>query len=134
MTFSAFTYGGSGGPGFGALLTPPRFTGVTPTGNAFPVPVAVVIQGGTVGTAYSETISAVGGASPYTFLVLSGSIPTGLSLNTSTGVISGTPTTVSTFTFTIQATDSHGITGSQAFSIDVVAAATGGSSNYGFAA
>lgn len=72
------------------------------------------LSGGTVGIAYSATITASGGPSP-TFAVTSGSLPNGLSLATS-GALTGTPTTVGTFNFTITAT-SGSITGSRAHSI-----------------
>jgi hypothetical protein len=45
----------------------------------------------TIGTPYSHTFSFSGGTPPYTFAITSGSLPPGLSLNTSTGVVSGTP-------------------------------------------
>lgn len=70
-------------------------TGVT---NLLPVPVAVALQGGVTGAAYSETIDVQGGSGPYTFAVSSGALPSGLSLNTSTGVISGTPIATATYT------------------------------------
>jgi len=85
-------------------------------------PVAVVIKGGIVGTAYSETISTVGGTAPYTFVLTSGSLPSGLSLNSSTGVISGTPTVVATSTFSISATDANAVVGTQSFQISTSAA------------
>jgi hypothetical protein len=58
---------------------------------------------------------------PYTWSVYSGSLPTGLSLNSSTGVISGTPTTPNTYNFTIQVTDDQGTPDSdtQALSITI---------------
>ena len=56
---------------------------------------------------YNATITAVGGVGPYTFSVTSGSLPPGLSLNSNTGVITGTPTSTGTFPFTITATDTH---------------------------
>ncbi len=62
---------------------------------------------GTVGQAYSQAVSATGGKPPYSFSLAPtnpGSLPTGLSLDTG-GTISGTPTTASTFNFTVQATD-----------------------------
>lgn len=50
------------------------------------------LPNGTVGIAYSYTLTASGGVPPYTYTIASGSLPTGLSLNSSTGVVSGTPT------------------------------------------
>ena len=50
------------------------------------------LPSGTIGVAYNQTITASGGTSPYTFAVTSGSLPSGLSLDTS-GILSGTPDT-----------------------------------------
>jgi large repetitive protein len=75
------------------------------------------LPNGVVGTPYSQTVSAVGGTGPYTFTVSSGALPTGLTLNATTGVISGTPNTAGTFNFTITATDSNGCPGSRPYSI-----------------
>ncbi|UFS69545.1 Ig domain-containing protein [Geomonas sp. RF6] len=63
------------------------------------------LAAGTVGTPYSQSLVATGGTSPYTWTVSSGDIPAGLSLSTA-GVISGTPTTAGTSTFTVQLSDS----------------------------
>jgi large repetitive protein len=65
------------------------------------------LPGGSVGTAYSSTLQASGGATPYTWNVSSGALPAGLSLNATSGIISGTPTTIATSNFTIQVTDSE---------------------------
>jgi hypothetical protein len=73
-----------------------------------PPPVVIAttsLAGGIVGTAYSATLTATGGTSPFTWSVISGSLPAGLNLS-STGVISGTPTASGTFNFTVQAADS----------------------------
>ncbi|HEY7162126.1 MAG TPA: putative Ig domain-containing protein, partial [Acidobacteriota bacterium] len=74
------------------------------------------LPGGTVGTPYDQTVSAIGGTAPHTFSV-TGALPTGLTLNTATGQISGTPTAAGTFNFTITATDSYGCTGSTAYTV-----------------
>ena len=65
------------------------------------------------GSAFSLTLAA-SGSTPITYAVQSGSLPTGLTLNTSSGVISGTPTVVGSYTFTIRATNSAGY-GDKAF-------------------
>lgn len=96
-----------------------------------PVPVAQVLKQGTLGVSYSETISAQGGTSPYSFAVTSGALPTGTSLNSSSGVISGTPSATGTFSFTITVTDANGYSGSQGFSIAILLPVSGGTS-YGF--
>lgn len=61
----------------------------------------------TVNAAYSRALTAAGGVPPYTsWQVTSGSLPSGLTLNASTGVISGTPTSTGTSSFTVTVTDS----------------------------
>lgn len=64
------------------------------------------LPNGKVGIAYSATLTATGGATPYTWALTVGTLPAGLSLNTSTGVISGTPSQgASNATLTFQVTD-----------------------------
>jgi hypothetical protein len=72
---------------------------------------------GVVGNPYSHAFPASGGATPYTFSIISGSLPNGTTLNTSTGVVSGTPTTNGTFSFTIQVEDADSNTASVMCSI-----------------
>lgn len=74
---------------------------------------------GSVGTAYSVTLSATGGTSPYTWAKTAGTLPTGLTLASSTGAISGTPTVAGTYNFDITVYDSVGVATSKAFSITV---------------
>lgn len=59
---------------------------------------------GTVNSAYSQTLATENGTTPITFSS-SGSLPDGLTLNSSTGEISGTPTKDGTFSFTVTASD-----------------------------
>ncbi|MFZ0738442.1 MAG: Ig domain-containing protein [Candidatus Acidiferrales bacterium] len=62
----------------------------------------------TINKAYSQALGASGGFGAYTWSISSGSLPIGMSLDTSTGVISGTPLFLGTSTFTIEVADSSG--------------------------
>jgi glucose/arabinose dehydrogenase/uncharacterized membrane protein len=77
---------------------------------------------GDVGTPYSQTISASGGNAPYVYTVSNGSLPPGLTLDSATGLISGTPTTSGSFNFTITATDADTCTGIQSYTINITCA------------
>jgi len=75
----------------------------------------------TSGSAYSQTLTASGGTSPYTFMVTAGAVPAGLTL-ASSGVLAGTPTASGTFNFTVTATDTGVPTsGSRAYALTVAA-------------
>jgi hypothetical protein len=77
------------------------------------------LPNGSVGTAYSQTLAATGGSSPYTSKITSGTLPTGLSLSSS-GVISGTPTTAGGPTsITFQVTDNTGTSATSSLSITI---------------
>lgn len=65
------------------------------------------LAAGRVGTVYSTTLAASGGTLPLSWSVISGALPAGLTLDPSTGQISGTLTTPGTSTFTIQVQDSR---------------------------
>ncbi|MGA8540707.1 MAG: putative Ig domain-containing protein, partial [Terriglobales bacterium] len=62
---------------------------------------------GVINNSYSATLAASGGAGAFTWSLTSGSLPTGLTLNTATGVISGTPTVTGSFPITVKVTDSE---------------------------
>ncbi len=73
------------------------------------------------GTAYNSLVVAMGGTPPYTYSI-TGSLPTGLTLNTSTGAVMGTPTTAGPDTFTANAADSAAGTATATCSITTAAA------------
>jgi len=84
----------------------------TLTVNAPTIVVApATLSAGDIGAAYSQTIKALGGTPSYAYAVTAGALPGGLSLDETSGLLSGTPTTVGTFNFTITATDSSTGTG-----------------------
>ncbi|TDW97400.1 putative Ig domain-containing protein [Dinghuibacter silviterrae] len=77
----------------------------TLTINASAITIApATLPAATIAVNYSQTLSATGGTSPYTYAVTGGSLPAGLSLATD-GALSGTPTAGGSFTFTVTATD-----------------------------
>lgn len=83
------------------------------------------LPNGSVGSAYSQTLAVSGGQAPYTWNVNSGALPPGLSLNTGTGAITGTPTTAGgPFGFTIGVVDVLGGSAAKSYSITITAATT----------
>lgn len=90
------------------------------TGSA-PTLTGATLASGTVGTAYSASIAAAGGTTPYTYSVISGSLPAGLTLST-TGAITGTPTATGTASFVVRVTDKNSLTATATFSLTISAA------------
>jgi Putative Ig domain len=81
---------------------------------------------GMVGSFYSHTFAFGGGTPPYTFAIIAGALPAGITLDTAAGVISGSPSATGTSAFTVQITDIMGTVQSVACSVTVNAAPTGG--------
>ncbi len=79
------------------------------------------LPGGTVGTAYSQTINATGGIAPYSFSIVTGFAPNGVTLSAA-GILAGTPTAPGSFTFVIQVTDSRSVSATQNFTVSMTAA------------
>lgn len=99
--------GYTGSNSFQISLNNPTITIAAPTSTA------------TVGTAYSSSVSASGGYTPYTYTIASGSLPSGLTKGSS-GAITGTPTRNGVYTFTVTATDQYGYSAtSSSFTITV---------------
>jgi Bacterial Ig domain/Putative Ig domain/Immunoglobulin domain/Right handed beta helix region/Immunoglobulin I-set domain len=76
------------------------------------------LAGATLSGAYSATLSASGGTTPYAWSLASGSLPAGLTLS-SAGTISGTPTSAGSFPFTVQVTDTASHSASANLSVNV---------------
>ena len=91
-----------------------------PPGTA-PTITTASLPGGVVGTAYNQTLAATG-STPITWSIASGTLPTGLSLNASTGAITGTPSVVGTYNFTVKAANGTAPDATKALSITVNAA------------
>ena len=83
------------------------------------------LSDGKVGQAYSDFLTAAGGTKPYSWSITSGSLPAGLSLNSSTGQISGTPTAAGTSSFTVRVIDATNASRTQDCWITIFAAAGG---------
>lgn len=83
-------------------------------------PAAGSLTAASVGSAYNLTFSTSGGTGPYVYSVTHGTLPSGLTLNSSSGALSGTPTMQETATFTVEVTDTgNSVTQSENYSIVV---------------
>jgi hypothetical protein len=102
--------------GYGSSTSTGNTVTVTNPGN----------QTGTVGTAASVQIHASDSASGQTLTYSASGLPTGLSINSATGLISGTPTSAGTSNVTVTATDTIGASGSAAFTWMMSSGCTGG--------
>lgn len=78
---------------------------------------------GTVGVTYSAQLSAINGVLPYSWSIIAGALPAGLTLDID-GLISGTPTTAGVPYFTVEVTDAEGTTDTEELYLEIVTAAT----------
>ncbi len=87
--------------------TPPQTGTSSSTINVFaPLVIASTVPNAVANQPYTGSLTATGGDAPFTWAITAGSLPAGLTLNSSTGQITGTPTTGGSVSFTVQATDS----------------------------
>jgi len=113
-----FSYTASNGSGTSAsarvsLTVTPVLLTLSPGSGALPV--------ATVGSSWSQTLTASGGSTPYSFSATT--LPAGVTLNPVTGVLKGTPSVSGSYSFQITVTDSLSNSGSASYSLAVSAAA-----------
>lgn len=105
------------------------FTGSKPYTMKIAVPTITIapsaLAKGVVGTAYSQTLAASGGKGGYGFSAPSTDLPKGLVLDAG-GTLSGTPTQVGSYNFTVTATDSLGFAGAHSYTVAITDSATSG--------
>jgi hypothetical protein len=121
-TGAANTYNGPTGWGTPDGLT--AFQSTSATGNTVTV-TNPGNQTGTVGTAASLQITATDSASGQTLTYSATGLPAGLSISSTTGLITGTPTTAGTSSVTVTAKDTTGATGSASFTWTINPASSG---------
>lgn len=111
----SFTYTASNSAGTSAsatvslVITAPATVTIAPASGALPA--------ATKGSAWSQSLSATGGSAPYTWTAHG--LPTGITLNSTTGALSGTPTTSGNFSFTLTAQDAGGISSTGTYTLVV---------------
>ncbi|PYP87630.1 MAG: hypothetical protein DMF61_09775 [Blastocatellia bacterium AA13] len=132
MTFTAFapstpgTYnlqlqmvkdgGGGAGQFFGDLSTNVAIA----VGTSNPLSISTTsLAGGTVNVAYGAQVTATGGSTPYAWSIIGGALPANVIINSSSGVITGTPTAAGISTFTVQVRDNQGATVQRQLSITI---------------
>ena len=100
-----------------------RPVSLTVNATAAPTISTVSLPAGAVNTAYSQTLAATGGTTPYSWSVSSGTLPAGLSLSAA-GVLDGMPTAEGTSSFTVRVAGANSASSTKDFSVTINAAAT----------
>ena len=97
------------------------YTGSQMVGFVAAEPLGLIehLQDGKFNVAYPNRRVVIGGNSPYVSTVVTGVLPRGLKLNSVKGTLSGKPTKLGTYTFTITATDSKNVVASQTYTMKV---------------
>ncbi len=99
-----------------------KFTVTLAPGTPLAITNTSPLAAGVVNQPYNVVMTATGGAAPLVWSLQSGVIPPGLTLNPTTGILSGTPTTAGQFSFVIALVDANGLTTFGSFTITVTGA------------
>lgn len=113
FTYTATNSSGTSAPATVTVTVSQPTLIITPSAGALPA--------GQVGSSYSQTISSAGGTASYGYAA--SGLPAGLSLNASSGVLSGTPTTAGSYTPSVIVTDAYGATATTNYTLSIVAQA-----------
>ena len=103
-----------------SVSDPTKFSSVTI--NITPPPLAVLTSSfpdGEVGAFYNQVPVAIFGTTPYTWSISAGTLPLGLSINSTTGAITGAPTAAGVSSFTLEVTDAAATTATANLSITI---------------
>ena len=95
-----------------------------PTGGSGPTIITSSLTMGYLQRTYTSVLTGSGGTAPYTWSITSGQLPSGLTLNSSNGQITGTPSQGGQFAVTFGVKDASGATGSSAYTLQVFEQAT----------
>ncbi|MFN0165890.1 MAG: putative Ig domain-containing protein, partial [Bryobacteraceae bacterium] len=97
-----------------------RTLSITISASTGPLTISTTsLSSGVVGQPYSAQVTATGGSQPYAWLISQGALPGGLQLNSSGGLIFGTPTTAGVASFTVRVQDAQGASATRALSITI---------------
>src|SRR5579864_6758290 len=103
----------------GGGQSPAKLTPANSPSNSAALSVSATLPSATQGSAYNGTIAASGGTAPYSYAVVSGQMPQGVSLDKGNGNVSGTPSASGTFSFTVSVSDAKGDSKQTALQINV---------------
>jgi hypothetical protein len=109
FTYTATNVSGTSAPATVSITVTPPTLAVTPPSGALP--------NGTVGVAYSQTVSVTGGLAPYHYAATG--LPAGVTIDASTGAITGTPTTAGAATVSVTVHDAGAATATIAYTLTV---------------
>ena len=115
-----FADGGAGNTFLPVILRDYDGTSPPPTPGGPTITTPSPLPAGTLGVNYSQTLQASGGTVPYAWAITgSALLPTGVSLDNATGVISGIPVNTGTASFQVKVTDANTLYSIKDFNLTV---------------
>ncbi|MGE0433759.1 MAG: putative Ig domain-containing protein, partial [Planctomycetota bacterium] len=112
-------YGGAASSDHPTVANRPKIAIDYDLGPQIQTPAAGALPDGYIGTGYNQTYTITGGQAPISWSIIAGSLPTGLNIDTGTGAITGNPSAVGNFSFTVEVKDNNNLTDTQAQTIQI---------------